>query len=664
MSGAKVEDALRRTVTVERLKTLCNRDCPDTCGIVASVEGGRIVKIGGDPDHPVTRGFLCYRTNQFLRRQYSPERLTSPLLRKSGELTAVSWDEALDYVAEALVRIRRESSAASIFHYRSGGSLGMLKVLSDYFFELFGPVTIKRGDICSGAGEAAQELDFGVSDSGDLEGLLEARHIISWGKNLHVSSPHLIPIIKAAIARGTEVVLVDPVAHAGQRLAHRYHQVAPGGDFALALAVARVLFARGHVAPAARSYCDHLDEFQALAESRTLDDWCREADVSRDVAEDLAWRLGPGKPCAILVGWGMGRRSNGGAIVRALDALSALSGNIGLAGGGVSFYFQRRRAFETAFIKGAAAAPRTIAEPLFGPEIATLNDPPIRALWVTAGNPVAMLPESETTARAIAALDLSVVVDAFLTDTARVSNVVLPTTTLLEDDDVLGSYGQPMLGVSRPVVPAPEGVKSDLEIIQALAGRLGLASELAGSHRDWKRRLVEPRLAPFGIELEHLESEALRNPLAPKVVFADLRFPTASGRVNLLTAAPAAPAAPDPAFPLTLLALSTPKSQSSQWALDAPAVLEATVHPDVAGGMPDGARCRLESRLGGLEVVVRHDSTQRRDVVLVPKGGHRHMHACANSLLEARLTDLGEGGALYEQAVRLVPLDAQAPAPG
>jgi anaerobic selenocysteine-containing dehydrogenase len=639
---------------VERRKTLCNRDCPDTCGIVASVLEGRVIKLGGDPDHPFTRGFLCYRTNQYLERQYSAERLTSPLLRKQGQLVPVSWEEALDHVAEALLRIRRESGPAAIFHYRSGGSLGILKVLSDYFFELFGPVTLKRGDICSGAGEAAQELDFGVSDSTDPAALLHARHVILWGKNLHTSSPHLIPVLKEAMARGTELVLIDPVAHAGQRLAHRYHQIAPGGDFALALAVARVIFERGHVDPDAGSYCDHLDEFRALSESRSLEAWCREADVAPSVAEDLAHRLGAGKPCAILVGWGMGRRSNGGAIVRALDALSAVSGNIGIPGGGASFYFQRRKAFETSFVKGLAAAPRSIAEPRFGSEIANLRDPPIRALWVTAGNPVAMLPDSETSASAIARLDLSVVVDTFLTDTARVSSVVLPTTTLLEDDDVLGSYGHAMLGVSRPVVPAPDGVKTDLEIIQALAARVGLASELSGTHRDWKRRLVEPRLEPFGIRLEHLEAAPVRNPLAPKVVFADRRFQTPTGRVNLLTAAPPAATQADPAYPLSLLALSTPKSQSSQWAHEPPDILEATVHPDAAAGLPDGSRALLESRLGTLAVLVKHDASQRRDVVLLPKGGHHHRRACANSLVEARLTDIGEGGALYEQAVRLV----------
>ncbi len=612
-----------------------------------------MVKLAGDHAHPVTRGFLCYRTNRFLARQYSPERVTQPLLRKGGELCPVSWDEALDHVASALQRIRRESGPASIFHYRSGGSLGLLKVLSDHFFELFGPVTIKRGDICSGAGEAAQELDFGVSDSSDLSTLVDARHILLWGKNVHVSNPHVIPILDEARSRGTEVVLLDPVAHAGARRFDAYHQIAPGGDFALALAVARVLFEQGHVDPDAARYCDNLPEFRALALSREVHAWCEEADASVELALDLARRLGPGKPCTIVVGWGMGRRSNGGAIVRALDALAAISGNLGIRGGGVSFYFQRRRAFDTSFVRGLAAAPRSIAEPLVGRSLLELSDPPIRALWVTAGNPVAMLPDAKTTAQAITHLELSVVVDSFLTDTARLSTVVLPTTTLLEDDDILGSYGHSHVGVSRPVVDPPPLVKTDLEIIQALAARVGLADELAGSARDWKRRLLEPRLSPHGVTLDDLERAPRRNPLAPEVLFADRKFFTATGRVNLLTEAPAPPPPRDANYPLQLLALSTRDAQSAQWAGHAPNPLIATLHPDSAGSIANGARARLSSRLGWIEVIVRHDAQQRRDVVLLPKGGHHHLAACANSLVEARLTDLGEGGALYEQLVRL-----------
>jgi anaerobic selenocysteine-containing dehydrogenase len=449
--------AARSGETGETRRTVCNRDCPDACAIVATVEDGRVTRLAGDPAHPVTRGALCYRTSRFLARQYSPERITTPLVRDGDRFVPISWEAALD-----------------------------------------------------------------------------------------------------------------------------------------------------------------------------------------------------------LVGWGMGRRSNGGSIVRALDALAAITGNLGVPGGGVSFYFKRRGAFDTSFIRGESVAPRTVCEPLLGPELLALADPPVRAVWVTAGNPVAMLPESETTVRALTSREFVVVVDAFLTDTARCAHLVLPTTTLLEDDDLLGAYGHHWIGVSRPVIPPPPGVRTDLEIMQGLAARLGagLAAAMAGAARAWKRRLVAGRLAPAGVSLERLESEGpLRNPLAPRVLFADRRFATPSGRVNLIHArtAPPPPPGPPPGWPLQLLALSTDKAQSSQWSRPLDGPLEVTVHPDSAAGLVDGTIARMESRIASIPVRVRHDARQRRDVALCAKGGHLADGRCANALVRARVTDIGEGGALYEEFVRLVP---------
>jgi anaerobic selenocysteine-containing dehydrogenase len=639
---------------IETRKTLCNRDCPDACGIAATVEDGRITRIRGDKDHPITRGFLCYRTSLFLSTQYSSERLTSPLLRRNGAFHAIPWDEALDLAADRLKTIRKESGPAAIFHYRSGGSLGLLKHLCDYFFEKFGPVTIKRGDICSGGGDAAQELDFGAEDSHDIFDLLNSKNILLWGKNVFTSSPHTVPVLMDAKSRGAQLVLIDPVYHKTVNLCQSFIQPRPGTDFALAMAVARILFEESWIDPEAGRYCDHLDAFRALAMQRTTEEWCRQADVAVASVHDLARRLGPEKPTAILVGWGMGRRINGAGMVRALDALCSISGNIGIPGGGVSFYFKRRGAFDTSFIQGKAVAPRTVCEPLFGPEILQANDPPIRAVWVTAGNPVTMLPESGTSQRALRSREFVVVVDSFMTDTARLAHLVLPTSTLLEADDLLGSYGHHWIGAARPVVAPPEGVKSDLEIMQGLADRVGLAGEMAGSPRQWKQRFIEGKLVPRGITLETLEAGAIRNPIADKVLFADRKFQTPTGRVNLITEPPPQEAG-DPRYPLWLMSLSTEKSQSSHWAVPQEGPAVATVHPETANGIGDGQLCRLESVIASMEVRLRYDSKQRRDVVIVPKGGHLKDGRCANTLLRARTTDLGEGGAFYDERVRLVP---------
>src|SRR5262245_5975780 len=471
-----------------RVRTTCNRDCPDACGIVATVEGGRITKIQGDPDHPVTRGFLCYRTSRFLERQYDPDRLTTPLLRRGDRLVPVSWDDALDRIAATMLRIKAESGPAAILHYRSGGSLGLVKFLTDRLFGLFGPTAVKTGDICSGAGDAAQLTDFGDEDSNDLFDLLNARTIVLWGKNPHVSSVHVLPVIQEAKAKGARVITIDPVRHRGADLAGLYVQPRPGGDIALALGVARRLFETGRTDPSAPDYCDHHDAFRAAAFARSVAEWAALADVTPGEVESIADLYGDG-PSAILVGWGMQRRTHGSAIVRTLDALAAVSGNVGIAGGGVSFYFKRRGAFDVSSM-ATADPPRTLLEPLLGREILEAADPPVRMVWVTAGNPVAMLPDSTTVKRALATRELTVVAAAFLTDTARAAHIVLPTPTMLEDDDLVGAYGHHWLGEVRPVVPPPDGVKSDYEIARALAKRLGLAAAYEDGIDDWKRRLL------------------------------------------------------------------------------------------------------------------------------------------------------------------------------
>ena len=648
-------------MSTEQRKTTCNRDCPDACAIVATIETGptgeRVTRLDGDRDHPITQGFLCYRTNQFLATQYAPDRLLTPLYREriGDPFRSIEWKEALDIAAEKLLRFRRESGPASIFHYRSGGSLGLLTLLTDHFFSLFGPVTSKRGDICSGAGDAAQMTDFGEEDSHDLFDLLNSKSIVLWGKNVFTSSPHTIPVLKQAKARGARLVLVDPVHHKTATLTDEFLQPRPGGDVALALAVARVLFTRALTDGNVQMYCDGVAEFRALAETRSVDEWCAIADVTRGEAESLAETIAA-RPCAILVGWGMGRRAHGAAIVRALDALCAISGNLGIAGGGVSFYFKRRGAFATERLS-QSPPPRTVCEPLLGEEVLAMRDPPIRALWITAGNPVAMLPDSRTVERALASREFTVVVDSFLTDSARAAHLVLPTTTLLEADDLLGSYGHHYLGAARPVIAPPASVRSDLEIMQGLAERTGLADAMEGSARKWKERLVAGKLAPRGVTLEQLEAGATRNPLAPKVLFADRQFPTATGRVNLMTSAPESALTVNPLdnqFPLILMALATDKSQSSQWAHPPTGHAVATIHPASApAGLVDGSTCTLATRVGEMTVRLRFDAKQRRDVVLVAKGGQLKDGRCANALVKARTTDMGEGAAYYDESARL-----------
>lgn len=621
--------------------------------MIAEVEGGQVVSLKGDPNHPVTRGFLCFRTSRFPEKQLGPDRIRSPLRRRGADLVPCGWDEALELAAEQLLRIRSESGPEAILHYRSAGSMGMLMGLSDLLFEGFGPCATKVGDVCSGAGEAAQELDFGISESSALETLEHARHILLWGKNPKVSSVHLVPILQRARKSGCRVTLIDPVHHAGVGLADQVLAPRPGGDLELALGVGRLLVDRDALHPLAEERCAGLDGWRRLVCSRPAAEWAAQAGVELGALEGLSDQLAEG-PTAILVGWGMQRRKRGGAIVRALDALSAVTGNLYLRGGGCSFYFGRRTGFHELH-QGPGIAPRTVREPMLGTDILACQDPPIRALWVTAGNPVDMLPDSARMSEAMDKVEFKVVVDPFLTGTASRADLVLPCPTLLEDADLLGAYGHHWMAESHALVPPPEGILTEPAMWQQMADRLGVEGFPSGSI-DALKELHLPGPPHSEVTLAELrESGRIRRPSAPDVLFGDGKVATPDGRARLLQEIepPDQPAQ----GALWLFSNSTEKSQSSQWAgagLGAHAWIR--VHPDAAPpGVAEGELVEVRGPVGSLQAELRLDPNQRLDVAIIPKGGHFDRGHGANGLIPAQLTDLGLGAAYLDVQVTLHP---------
>ena len=640
-------------MTTTQHKTACTRDCPDACGLIATLEDGKVVRLDGDPDHPVTQGFICGRTRRFPDRHNSSDRLTQPLLRrrKSETFEQIRWDSALDLAAEHLIRFKEESGGASIMQYRCGGSLGIMKHVGDYFFERFGPVTEKSGDVCTGAAEAAQMTDFGTFESNDYFDLHNAKTIFLWGKNVSVSNIHLIPELKKARDNGTRVVLIDPIHHQTTSVSDCYVQPRPGGDAAIALGIAACLLESGGWDPGASGYCDYHDEFQQLVRSRSPREWARAADITLDELRMLATEWDNGPTCS-LIGWGLQRRRFGATSIRAIDALVAVTGNLGIAGGGASFYFGRRTAFDFSF-SDPAACRRRIPEPLFGPGVIQAADPPIRMVWVWAANPVAMLPESATVAEALRSREFTVVVDPFMTDSAQCADLVLPTTTMLEEDDLVGAYGHHYVGAVNKVVEPPAGVLTDHEIFRELSRRTGLAQEFDVEVDIWRRRLLS-RIASEGATEQLMTQGFVRNPFATEILFANRVFPTATGRVNLLHELPEELTTPTAAQGLRLTALSTSKSQASQWPAESqegPA--EAVIHPDAAGEHADGKVVSISSSRGTLQVRLKHDSRQRPDVLLMEKGGWHSKGRSANALVTAEVTDDGECAVYYDTVVHL-----------
>ena len=246
------------------------------------------MRLGGDPDHPVTQGFLCYRTSQFpaTAERPGPAHDAAPADERPASSRSRGTRRSAS-IADRLLAIRAESGPAAILHYRSGGSLGLLKSVVDYFWELFGPVTVKRGDICSGAGDAAQETDFGDEESHDLFDLLNAKNILLWGKNPHVSNVHLLPVLREAKRRGARIAPHRPgPPQDGDARRPRRSSPRPGGDFDLAMGVAARLFETGRDGSRRRRRTATTSTSSARSPSRAPPaDWAAAADVGLEDVE-------------------------------------------------------------------------------------------------------------------------------------------------------------------------------------------------------------------------------------------------------------------------------------------------------------------------------------------------------------------------------------------
>jgi anaerobic selenocysteine-containing dehydrogenase len=628
------------------LRTACTYDCPDACGLVLDDEGGQ-PRLQGDPEHPITRGFTCQRVRRHLARLSHPSRLKAPRVRDGERFKEAGWDAALDLAAQKLAQALKEGGPASVVHVQGGGSLGISKELVGHFFRSLGPVTTVRGGACGEAGEEAQRLDFGDCADHDYSDLENSRAVVLWGKNPVETGPHLVPFVNEARARKAPVVLVEVRPTPSEKLADRVIRVAQGGDGFLALSVLRLLERRRQLEPDGlkRVEWPRLKGLYGVLSQRDEEGWAALAGASMADVEYLGELYRGRRPVATWIGWGLQRRRCGGASVRCIDALGVLTGNVGVAGGGVNFTSWRRRGLARSLL--AEATGRTIAAPRFARDLGALAEPPARFVYLCAANPVASLADSRATARALRGAGFVVVADAFQTDTADCADLVLPVALMLEEDDVTGSYAHHHVARVRKVVEPPEGVRSDVWIVRELARRLGRESDPL--LEDTERALARLTAAwlPDG-------DAVTRNPAHTPVPFEEW-FTTPSGKARLLDRAPEiAPA--DAEFPLALLTPSHQAWQTSQLPEEMQTEpVECFVHPSSAVGIASGARARLVTSLGALEVTVRLDPELAPGMAVVHRGGALRLGRAANSLVPQQATDVGEGTAFYDARARLEP---------
>lgn len=521
--------------TRKTIKTTCTLDCWDSCSMLAEVENGELISLKGDPRNPVTGAALCEKGYNHLKMRTHSERLTTPLIRKEGVLVESSWDEALDLVASKLDTLRKDYPATALMHITSAGNTGIIKRLDQRFFNAFGGVTTAVGSLCAGAGNEAQRFDFGRCLHHEPTDLMNSRMIILWGRNPVATGQHMVPWIKKAKEKGAYLVVIDPLHTETTRLADLHLMPRPGTDGALALAIANIIDNEGLLdMEFIKNNTLGFDEFRKIYDGFDPGRASQITGIDEDQIIDLAKAYGTNKPASIILGFGIQRYSNGGDTVRAIDALGAITGNIGRKGGGVSY---NNHVTDHVFNKAPLTAPqlavhkRTYKIARLAEEINTLNDPPIRFIYTARANPITQNMDTEKVVKAFESVDFKLTLDMFLTDTAKLSDVVLPVNHFLEEDNiVMPPSNHSYINYCNKTVEPPRGVKSELEILNELAVRLAIAEFPIKTAEEWLEEAMLPLKVKYGIDIEILKEAPFKVPEVLDIPWSDKSFHTPSGK--------------------------------------------------------------------------------------------------------------------------------------
>ena len=640
------------------LRSTCNRDCPDSCGVIVEVEQGRIIKHRGDPDHPVTRGFLCLRGNRYLRRQYSDQRVVHPMRRGKGGWQRLEWDDALDLAAEQLDRCRQQHGPLSVLWLSYSGIKGLVaRTLGKLFWAHFGGPTTEQGGLSVEACHAAQQLDFGGDGTHAPDDLRHSRAVVIWGKNLELTRPHTMFQVNRARRAGAALHVVDPLRCATARRADQHYALRPGSDAWLALGIGQLLLSWDAVdREFVQQHTNGFEGYCELVRSVSLEQVCAATDLPREQVEQLARVYAETRPLATMIGLGPSYWCNAGATVRLIDALAAISGNLGRSGGGAQTDTAAGYAgMDFSMVKQAPRGQqRRLLLPRLGQAMSEASDPSLKAAWIAGANPAATCPDTGAVSRALGGLDFLVVVDQFITATAAQADLFLPCATYLEHDDVVVAYGHHWIGANQAVVPPQGEARSDAAIYQGLAQRLGYGEALAGEPWDWALPMLGQLATEHDITPARLLDGAMCNPLAAPVPFADQRFATASGKVELITELPELPLQQLPQGALHLMATKTLKMVNAQInPEDVPDEPVARLHPDAlkARGLTAGDHALVRSSVGAVRARLKADDSLRPDVLLFNPAAWEGDLQGVNQLREVVLTDLGQAAAMHQTLV-------------
>jgi len=509
----------------------CPHDCPDACGVLITVEDGRATKIQGDPEHPVTRGFLCAKVAKYLDRVYSPQRALSPMRRIARKGPAagatqvwrrISWDEALDEIAGRFRAITSEFGSEAILPYSYGGTLGALNGASmdRRFFHRLGASQLDR-TICSAAGEAGLKSVYGAKLGTEPEQFRHSKYIIAWASNIHGNNVHLWPFIAEARRNGAKLVVIDPYRTRTAECADWYLPINPGTDAALALGMMHVILGENlHDADYVSKYTLGFEQLREKVKEYPPERVAQWTGIAAEDIRKLAREYATVRPSVIRLNYGVQRSERGGMATRAVCMLPCIVGSWKEVGGGLqmslsgavdlnSEALKRPDLMQTALGREA----RTINMVELGRVLNTANDPPVKALFVYNSNPAAVCPEHNEVVRGLLRPDLFTVVhEQFFTDTTDYADIVLPATTFFEHKDLQKGYGHYYLQVSNQAIAPLGECRANVEVFRALAERMGFEEDCFHESVDEMIDVALESKVPWlsGISRERLEQGPVR----------------------------------------------------------------------------------------------------------------------------------------------------------
>jgi anaerobic selenocysteine-containing dehydrogenase len=672
--------------------SVCALDCPDCCSLLINVQDEQGSHLRGDPNHPVTRGFLCGKVARYLEREYSPDRLLYPQKRTGrkgeGKFERISWDEALDTIALRVKAVAAEFGPEAILPYSYAGTMGLLNGsgMDRRFFHRLGASRLDR-TICSSAGGAGLTKTLGHRYGTEPEQFRHSKLIIAWGANILATNVHLWPFIVEARRNGAKFYTIDPVRTRTGHLSDKHFSIFPGSDLALALGLMHVIIAeKRHDAEYVSSFTDGFDALVRRVAEYPPERVEALTGIDRGDIISLAREYATTRPAAIRLNYGVQRSDQGGTAVRAIAALPALIGSWREVGGGLqlstsqAFHLNRPglEMPELQLRSPLGREARVVNMSLLGKALTQLADPPVKAMLVYNSNPAAIAPNQNLVLKGMRRDDLfTVVLDQFQTDTADHADILLPVTTFLEHTDLYLAYGHYYLQMARPALPAPGETKSNVEIFRLLAGRMGFDDAcFRDTENDMMRTLLDSE-HPFvkGITLEQLDRErSVRLNVSPTgepfLPFARGAFGTASGKCEFgaetLDYRPPEESRLGAAdlrsrYPLELISSKSHDSMNSTFGNQPWTQMQTSalfLHSDDAlkRGIASGDRVRVFNDRGSCLLTAAVDGEVRSGVAWAPsvRWNKLSSDACnVNALTSDRLTDIGGGPTFYSCLVEV-----------